>query len=328
MIRIIIIAVLILVDITLAAWLVLIKKNIRELRKEIKKTREEDYNRQMRVTLLDRDVENLTTELNKSIDYQKSLKLETEKSRRQLEQSISDIAHDLRTPLTVVKGNLQMLEKEDLTPKGREYLDISRRKADTLKGMVDEFFELSVLESDSKPVELCKLNVVSFLSEFIVENETLIRNHNLTPEITFPDKSIFVQGNKELLSRVFSNLIGNITKYAKGSFELVVSEECLEETAKMAGGRKISKESHEKLSENESSKCCRIRIGNSVENSESIDINHIFDRTYRADKARSDGSAGLGLCIVKLLVEKQKGIITAVLEEDKLYFDIYLNLKK
>ena len=98
--------------------------------------------------------------------------MESEQSRRQLEQSISDIAHDLRTPLTVVKGNLQMLEKEELTDKGREYLDISRRKADTLKGMVDEFFELSVLESDSKPAELRKLNVISFLSEFIIENDT------------------------------------------------------------------------------------------------------------------------------------------------------------
>ena len=296
MIKEIIIAALALTIVVLILIIFVIKKNIREVRQELEKTKDEDYNRQIRVSLFDKDVEGLAAEINHNIDYQKELKLETEKSRRQLEQSISDIAHDLRTPLTVVKGNLQMLEKEDLSPKGREYLEISARKAITLKSMVDEFFELSVLESDSKPVELCKLDIVAFLSEFIVENETLIREHELTPEITFPEKSVFVQANKEMLSRVFSNLIGNIFKYASGSFELSVSED-------------------EDL---------RIRIGNSVEDPSSIDIDHIFDRTYRADKARSDGSAGLGLYIAKLLLEKQKGSITALLENEKLYFEITL----
>jgi signal transduction histidine kinase len=251
---------------------------------------------------MDKDVESLVAEINNNLEYQKSLKLEEEKSRRQLEQSISDIAHDLRTPLTVVKGNLQMLEKENLSEEGREYLEISSRKATTLKSMVDEFFELSVLESDSKPVELCKLDVISFLSEFVIENETLIREKNLTPEISFPEKSIFIQANREMLNRVFSNLISNILKYAKDSFELSVFEEGSSEKADL--------------------KVCRIRIGNSVENPESIDIDHIFDRTYRADKARPDGSAGLGLYIVRLLTEKQKGSITATLEDHKLYFDI------
>lgn len=306
MIQYILIVVLAIALIVILLWLILIKKNIRELRQELLKTREEDYNRQIKVTLVDNEIEALAAEINKNLDYQKNLKLETENSRRQLEQSISDIAHDLRTPLTVVKGNLQMLEKEDLTKEGREYLDISRRKADTLKGMVDEFFELSVLESENKPVELCKLDATAFLSEIIVENETLIRSHNLVPEITFPEKSIIIKANKEMLSRVFSNLIGNIFKYAEESFELSIEEE---------GQESLREKSR-----------CRIRIGNRVENPNDIDIDHIFDRTYRADKARSDGSAGLGLYIARLLVIKQKGSIEAKLEDGKLIFDIVFDV--
>ena len=306
MINTIVIVVLSLVSIILLGWVIIIKKNVRETRDELRKTKEEDYNRQLRVSLMDKDVESLVAEINSNLEYQKSLKLEEEKSRRQLEQSISDIAHDLRTPLTVVKGNLQMLEKEELSESGREYLKISSRKATTLKSMVDEFFELSVLESDSKPVELCKLDAIGFLSEFVIENETLIRDKNLTPEISFPEKSIFIQANREMLSRVFSNLISNILKYAKDSFELSVFEE----------------ESSDKPQQ----KVCRIRIGNNVEDSASIDIDHIFDRTYRADKARSDGSAGLGLYIAKLLTEKQKGSINATLEDSKLYFDVILSM--
>ena len=295
MIKDICIIVLALLAVILLVRLIVIKMNIRTVRDELKKTKDDDYNRQMRVTLMDRDVESLTAEFNRNLVYQKELKMEAEKSRRQLEQSISDIAHDLRTPLTVVKGNLQMLEKEELSDKGREYLSISRKKAETLKGMVDEFFELSVLESDSKPVELCKLDIISFLSEFVIENETLIREKNLTPEIEFPEKSVYIKANRDVLTRVFSNLFSNILKYAEGSFRISVSE--------VDDG-------------------CHIVIGNHVKDPSAIDIDHIFDRTYRADKARSDGSAGLGLYIAKLLVEKQKGSITAELRDSELEFNM------
>ena len=303
MINYVIILVLSILVIFLLVRLIVLKGNVRDIRKELENTRTEEYNREIRLTLLDKDAEALAAEINQNLDYQKSLKMESEQSRRQLEQSISDIAHDLRTPLTVVKGNLQMLEKEQLTDKGREYLDISRKKADTLKGMVDEFFELSVLESDSKPAELRKLDVISFLSEFIIENETLIREKELTPEITFPEKTVFIQADKALLTRVFSNLFTNILKYAKDSFELKV-------TGDAAAG------------------LCTVQIGNNVAEPETIDIEHIFDRTYRADKARRDGSAGLGLYIAKLLVEKQKGSIIAELEGNKLIFNIVFKEQK
>ena len=302
MIKDIIIVVLVLISLMLITRLILIRRNLKEISRELNNTKNEDYNRQLKVTLSDKTVEKLAADMNQNLDYQKSLKMETEKSRRQLEQSISDIAHDLRTPLTVIKGNLQMLEREELSDKGREYLDISRRKADTLKGMVDEFFELSVLESGSKPVELCKLDLIGFLSEFIIENETLIREKNLSPKITFPERTIYVRASKEMLSRVFSNLITNILKYAKDDFELVVEQDDGENAQAV------------------------VKVSNHVDDPSAIDIEHIFDRTYRADKARSDGSAGLGLYIAKLLVEKQKGSIQAYINEDLLVFEVKLNV--
>ena len=302
MIKDIIIVVLVLISLMLITRLILIRRNLKEISRELNNTKNEDYNRQLKVTLSDKTVEKLAADMNQNLDYQKSLKMETEKSRRQLEQSISDIAHDLRTPLTVIKGNLQMLENEELSDKGREYLDISRRKADTLKEMVDEFFELSVLESDSKPVELCKLDLIGFLSEFILENETLIREKNLSPKITFPERTIYVRASKEMLSRVFSNLITNILKYAKDDFELVVEQDDGENAQAV------------------------VKVSNHVDDPSAIDIEHIFDRTYRADKARSDGSAGLGLYIAKLLVEKQKGSMQAYINEDLLVFEVKLNV--
>lgn len=283
--------------IILLIWLFIIRRNINEATEELSRMRDEDYNRQLRLTLMDRSVEKLAVEINKNIDYQKSLKLETEHSRQNIKQSVSDIAHDLRTPLTVIKGNLQMLEKEELSSKAKECLRISEQKADTLKEMVDEFFEMSVLESDSGAVNSEKIDIVGFLAEFIIENETLIREKGLTPEINFPDKSIYVTADRKMLGRVFSNLMTNILKYAEERFFLMVED---------------------------ADEGCRIKLGNEVKNPESIDVERIFDRTYRADKARSIGGAGLGLYIAKLLVEKQKGTIDAKLDGDDLVFCIRL----
>ena len=140
MIPYIIIAVLVIAILILLIVLLLMIRSTRELGRELKKTRNEDYNRQLKVALINPEIENLAAEINKNLDYQKELKVKSEKSRKELERSIADIAHDLRTPLTVVKGNLQLLENEDLSPEGRDRLEISRRKAESLKGMVDEFF--------------------------------------------------------------------------------------------------------------------------------------------------------------------------------------------
>ena len=294
-IYVIVILVLLVIIVFLSVRILIMKRSVRNMSEELKQTRDEGYNRQLRVDLIDSDIDKLANEFNKNLDYQKSMKLETEKTRRQLEQSISDIAHDLRTPLTVVKGNLQMLEGEPLSDKGREYLEISARKSDTLKSMVDEFFELSVLESDSSVVELQEVEMIGFLSELIIDYETLIRDNGLEPEISFPDTSVKVKANREMLSRVFSNLFSNIFKYAEDSFSLTV---------------------------NKGKEYCYIKLSNKINTDTDIDVEHIFDRTYRADKARTAGGAGLGLYIAKLLVEKQKGSIEAKLEDKRLEFII------
>ena len=275
------IIILLIAVIILTLRLFLIRSSIRSISKELEKTLSSDYNRQLRVDLSDNSLNDLVVNINKNLDEQKKLKLKEERSRRQLEQSVADIAHDLRTPLTVVKGNLQLLDSESLSEKGRQYLDVSTKKTVALKNMVDEFFELSVLESDPTPARLETIDLTAFLTEFLIDHEELIRSHSLEPEIQLPGKEITVSANQEMLQRVFENLISNILKYAGDSFFIKLTDSGT------------------------------ITVGNKIAAGVTIDTEHIFDRTYRADKARSSGSAGLGLYIAKLLMEKQNGTITA-----------------
>lgn len=285
--------VVILIIVILTVYIILLKKELKKQADELRLTRQQSYNKQLTVSLFDKDLINLATEFNYNLDYQKQLKLEQEQAEVSMRQSISDIAHDLRTPLTVVKGNLQLLMKEqNLSEKGKDYLTISIEKSNVLKDMVDDFFELSVLESERILPEFSRLDITSVLVQFILDHEALIMEHELTPDIRFPEKSLFVMADDKMLERICSNLLNNIFQYAKGTF-CVELKEIDQEWILLDFSNQVDRE---------------------------VDVNQLFERTYRGDKARQGKGAGLGLYIAKLLAGKQNMEIDACQEEDWLYF--------
>ena len=286
---------LVLVILSLIIYILSLKQQMKRIKNNLARTRQMDNNQQMTISLLDSDLSKLTTEINHNLDYQKKLKLETEKKERQMRQSISDIAHDLRTPLTVVKGNLQMLTQEDLSGRSRAYLDICMEKTEVLKEMVDDFFELSVLESETILPELTKIDLTNFVMQFLLDHEAVIVKSGLTPDLRLPEKSMFVMADSVMLGRICSNLLNNILKYAKNDFHIA-----------------LTKTQHSVV----------LSFSNTIEADHVFDADHLFDRTYRADKARHESGAGLGLYIVKLLAQKQKIEVSAKREENELRFDL------
>lgn len=273
-------------------WL---KREIRKIRKELSFTRRQSYNRQLTVYLFDKDLTEMAVELNCNLDYQKQLKLKTKQEEEKLKQSISDIAHDLRTPLTVVKGNMQMIDTGSMKEKDKNHLKICHDKLEVLKIMVDDFFEMSVLESDSTPVNLTEVNATNMLMQFVVDNETLIREHGICPEIRLPEKSVIILADAHMLERMLGNLLNNVMKYAMDSF--IISMETYD-----SGENPI----------------CRITFSNKLINDLNPDVEHLFDRTYRGNQERHGNGAGLGLYIVKLLAMKQKAEVSAAKEGDML----------
>lgn len=286
----------------LMLWILRMKKQLRNIKEELEATRDKSYNRQVRVDLFDRDLTDMATELNKNLDYQKQLKLETEKAEKAIRQSVSDIAHDLRTPLTVVKGNLQMLRMEEsLSEKGKQYVDTCAQKADEIREMADDFFQLSLLESDLEAVELRRIDLTESLLQFLSTREALIRSKGMEPEVIFPEKSIFVLADEKLLDRMFGNLLNNVFRHAKGDRFTIRLEERVEAV---------------------------ITFANEVDASENLHVESLFERTYRGDKARSGNGAGLGLYIVKLLARKQKAYVEAQLKENILEISVHFALSK
>lgn len=289
------------VAVLLLIYIVMLKKELKKIKEELEKTKEAGYNRQLRVTLFDRDLTNLAVQLNDNLDYQKHLKQKSEEAEGRWKQSVSDIAHDLRTPLTVVRGNLQMLEREgEMTEKQKAYTAICMDKTDALKCMLDDFFELSVLESDSAPVEMETIDMTTHLVQFIIDHEAIIREKGLQPEIKLPEKSVVVYASEPLLTRMLSNLLGNVLKYAKESFRL---------TMEIVGDK------------------CEIAFANRID-TETLDETRLFSRTYQGNSARTGEGAGLGLYIVKLLAEKQEAEVFARKQDGELVIGICFEIKK
>ena len=282
-----IIALLAVVCAALIVYLAALKRQLRTIRRELDRTASADYDRLVTVSLFDRDATELAASVNRSIDNRKKLKRDAEQAEKSLRQSVSDIAHDLRTPLSVIKGDLQLILREDVPPRCREYVEICLEKTERLKEMSDEFFELAVLESDRSAAAVGRVNLTNLLMKFIAENEGVIRLSGLEPEISLPPKTIFVMADEQLIMRMLGNLLGNVLKYSRGSFELALTEQ---------GSVVVSNQIADK----------------------SLDPERLFDRTYRGDSARSGSGAGLGLYIVRLLAEKQGGSVGAAVKDGRL----------
>ena len=284
--------VLLLVSIALLIRLVSIRRQIRRMREELTRNLDPDYNRQLTVTLLDRGLNSLAAEMNRSLDYQRRLKRDAVRAENDLKQSVSDIAHDLRTPMTVIKGNLQLLAQEEtLSPRGTEYLLICREKADVLKDMADAFFELSVLESGDAEAQIRNVSLTKVLMQFLADSEAAIRLHGLEPEIILPEQTLSIRADEQMLLRMLGNVLNNILKYAADTFRLEARQDAA---------------------------CCTVLFSNAVPAEKMPDPERIFMRSYRADPSRSGGGAGLGLFIVRLLAEKQNAQVTAYAAENVL----------
>ena len=276
----------------LAAYIVVMKVQMRAMRRALRRNLDPSYDRQLSVLLFDRSLNALAAEVNGILDDQRRLKRDAVRAENNLKKSVSDIAHDLRTPMTVIKGNLQLLTQEEhLSPRGSEYLATCSEKADKLKEMADTFFELSVLESDETAAEMRQVNLTKTLMQFLADSEAAIRLHGLEPQIVFPEKTVFVRADEQMLVRMLGNVLNNIIKYAQGSFRMSV-EQGAETTA--------------------------VIFENPVREGEMPDTELMFERSYRADASRSGGSAGLGLFIVRLLAEKQGAKVGAKAEGDVL----------
>jgi signal transduction histidine kinase len=255
---------------------IILKRQIKSFGRQVESRKDVEYGSPIKVDNFDRDIVDLAVKLNEHTDIQRILDVEYKRSREQLNNVISGISHDFRTPLTAALGYLQMIEKSsELTGKNAEYLEIALQKNAYLKELSDEFFELSKLENGQENVTFESINLSNLISDFVMEQYGWMQEREITPDFEISD-GIVIESNLNYVMRITENLFSNAQKYTLKNLGVSVSKN----------------ESRVILS-----------VFNDTEESMEIYITRVFEPFYKPVSRNKSGS-GLGLYVVKCLSDK------------------------
>lgn len=275
----------------------LLSKNIKIATDNLKEISENiEFNR--RVTSIDGDknFENLLIVINKFLEEAQSQRIKYMRREKEIRKEIENISHDLRTPLTSILGYLEILESKDINEKEKEKcLEIIKRRSNGLYNLVEVFYDVSRLEVNEYKLLIEKIDINKEIREYILLFYNDFENNNIDVEIDLLNEEIFVQVDKNALERVFMNLLQNVIKYANYKFKISLIRE---------------------------DNIVKIILLNDANSLDENDVEHLFDRFYTKDFSRSNASSGLGLTVVKLLIEKMDGEIEASLDNGVLCFCI------
>ncbi|KGN00673.1 HAMP domain-containing histidine kinase [Clostridium botulinum] len=282
---ILIICILMIIIIILFIHLMLTKKEIRNIEKQLKNINENNENNKLTISLINKDIEKLGKSINDTLDLKRQSESNNIRLQGQLKKTIANMSHDLRTPLTSIIGYIQFCKLDDIDEKEKnEFLDIAEKRANSLKELLNDFYELSLIESLDYEIKLEKINISRILQEILLGRYSDFLERDLDPKIQIQNDNIHIIGDKKSIERVIENLLSNSIKYAKENLKVYLG---------------IEKET------------VILKISNTVDHLDSLDVEKIYDRFYMADKNRSGKGTGLGLSIVRSLIEKMNGSIEA-----------------
>ena len=266
------------VIIILAIKIRMMQKSMDEICSCLSEHLSSDTNQLITVSSSDKHVRHLASEIAKQLTELRRQRRQYISGDRELKEAVTNISHDLRTPLTAICGYLELLEAEEMTDNTRRYVEQIANRTEALKALTEELFRYSVISSVSD-LSYEKVNVGRVLEDTLISFYGAFEQKNITPNISLPDGVIIRSLDKSALSRIFGNIISNAVKYSDGDFEVTMTE---------SG---------------------EITFSNTASELSSVDVGKLFDRFYTVDSARK--STGLGLSIAKLLTERMGGCISA-----------------
>ena len=283
------------VIIILAIKIRMMQKSMDEICSCLSEHLSSDTNQLITVSSSDKHVRLLASEIAKQLAELRRQRRQYINGDRELKEAVTNISHDLRTPLTAICGYLELLEAEEMTDNTRRYVEQISNRTEALKALTEELFRYSVISSVSdlnyEPVNLCGVledTLISFYGAF--------EQKSITPNISLPEGAIIRSLDKSALSRIFGNIISNAIKYSDGDFAVTMTDEG------------------------------EITFSNTASELSSVDVGKLFDRFYTVDSARK--STGLGLSIAKLLTERMGGRISADYRENRLFLTCFFSAYK
>ena len=232
----------------------------------------------------------LVDNLNELLDMQRKKRRDYQKKEALIADTYTNLSHDIRTPLTSLDGYFQLIEECNNMDDQKRYLGIIHERIYSLNEMLEELFTFTRLKNESYKFELEPCCINKILKETVFSYYDDWIEINIQPEIKITEELLFVNANKQALRRVIQNVIKNGLDHGEKKIKIELFNEYDQAV---------------------------LRISNRVINPQEIDAEHVFDRFYKADTARSRTSSGLGLSIAKEMIMRMKGEIGARIDGDE-----------
>lgn len=243
-----------------------------------------------------KNLDQIKKEINKAMEQEiKSERLKTE--------LITNVSHDIKTPLTSIVSYVDILRREETTEEEREkYLEILSRHTKNLNILLDELIEASKISSGNIEIELSRISMNIIISQTVEEFADKLEKNALLPRISMPDDDVYVMGDGRWIWRILSNLLNNACKYAAPDTDVEIDLE-------KVGGKAI------------------LRIINEAKAEITVDAQELTERFVRGDSSRHTEGSGLGLSITKILAELQDAQLEVEVDDEqrfiaKLIFDV------
>lgn len=270
---------LVLIIIFLIYYIISINISIKEIEDNIDVILNNDTNKLITISTNNKRLNKLATTLNTSLRKIRKLEITYKNGNKELQESITNISHDLRTPLTAIKGYIDLIKKEKSKKKIVEYLKIIENKSEDLVILTEQLYDYSKsldLKDNLKKEKVC---INDILEDTILSYYALIKKKNLTPEINITTKRIYRKIDKNMAIRILENIISNTIKYTDEDIKITLLD----------NGKIIIKNKSHAL--------------------DNTTVNKMFDRYYTIESGSN--TSGIGLSIAKQLVNINGGKITA-----------------
>ena len=265
-------------------YLVVVLRQISAVRRRLEQRAGQEAPSAVTLALVVPQLELLTARVNETVERARQASTRTRAEERRIRSFIADVSHDLRTPLTSVRGYLQLLERTELDAVQRERLAAAHRQTVELGALVDRLYEYAYLLDVEPHQEVEQLDVGVLVGEVLLGMAGEIEGAGLEVELD-PPTGLVLATDREMLTRIVQNLARNAVQHGRGTLAV--------EVAGVGTGMEL-------------------RFRNGVSPGAEIDTSRLFDRFFTADASRSGRTSGLGLSIVQVLVAGLGGTVSAV----------------
>lgn len=283
---------LIVICIALTIKLYFMKKSVKEIEAGLKDILKSDTNNLITISSSEKNIKKLATSLNVELKTIRKQKLQYESGNQELKKLVTNISHDLRTPLTAIKGYIDLIEKDKLSKDQEKYLNIIQKKTDELTELTEQLFDFSKTIDNNIKISKEKCNINEILEEVLASYYVIFKEKGIEPQISMCSENVYKKLNKASIIRIFENILSNISKYCVNNFKVELKDDGT------------------------------IIFANKVKDGllDATTVQKIFDRYFTVENAKK--STGIGLSIAKELVELNDGSISANFTKDTLIIEI------